>query len=120
MALWLDRAGTFSVTSERYAAQENQCGAVGQQMFVYKVRIHATPGLDERGFILDNKKVQHYFDSGFRNLTEVPSCERIAMQAARALAAMCRTATRVDVTISAAGYDASVTASFYPNRYEGT
>lgn len=94
------REGQF-VTN--FSTSNNQCGKAGQQIYRYVCEIEVGEQLDKHGFILDNYKVQEYFDAEYRSAVSARSCEQIALRAAEdfqfMLASDGRTVHRVSVTI---------------------
>jgi|SRR5581483_8531651 len=71
----MSRTGTFVAN---FTSAQNQCGGEGQQIYNYTVEITIGESLDDHGFVLDNYKVQEYFDREYKHVEGARSCERIA------------------------------------------
>jgi hypothetical protein len=105
MTMTLERTGQFAVTWTE--SNENQCGLHGTQILTYRVKITSdTSNLNTQGFIVDNDKIQHYFDTRYKNVKEFGSCEHLAMIACKDLRLLCTKdgaiVKAVDVEISGA------------------
>ena len=98
--LSLRRHARFTVHSCS-GSRDNQCGAANTTDFTYTVVITTDPVVDEHGFIIDSLDVKRYFEEAFGNIqSDLPSCERMCMQAATDLAALVgRPCQRVEVQI---------------------
>lgn len=84
--LTLARSGKFTVGGDSINAQF-QCGLPGQREFRYHVTIIGSADcLTREGFVVNNQLIQQYFDWRFGTVTELPSCERIAIRACEDLA----------------------------------
>lgn len=94
------RRGEFIVN---FTTTKNQCGSGGQKLYRYVCEIEVGEALDDHGFILDNYKVQEYFDREYGNATTAYSCERIAQIATMTFLNMLRNRQRevhrISVTI---------------------
>lgn len=93
------RRGEFIVN---FTTTKNQCGSGGQKLYRYVCEIEVGEALDDRGFILDNYRVQGYFDREYSTPQPARSCERIADIAVGDFRTMLegREIHRVSVTIS--------------------
>jgi hypothetical protein len=97
--LLLTRAGYFDI-GQVDGDDSNQCGSRGERRIRYHVAIVSPPDhLNSHGFVLDNNDVQAYFDRTYSHVTDLPSCERIAMQACHDLASIAGCVVNVEVTI---------------------
>jgi hypothetical protein len=87
-----------------FTTTKNQCGSGGQQLYRYVCEIEVGESLDDHGFILDNYRVQGYFDREYAKPQIARSCERIADIAVGDFRTMLeeqgREIHRVSVTIS--------------------
>jgi hypothetical protein len=84
-SITLTRRARFAVLSCT-GSTDTQCGNVGTRDFTYTVEITCHPSrLDLRGFIIDSLEVKRYFEETFGMLHDFPSCETMAMRAARDL-----------------------------------
>jgi hypothetical protein len=94
------RRGEFIVN---FTTTKNQCGSGGQKLYRYVCEIEVGESLDDHGFILDNYKVQEYFDREYGNASTAYSCERIAQIATMTFLNMLRNRERdvhrISVTI---------------------
>lgn len=115
---------TFSMRREgqfvtHFNRASNQCGTRGQNIYSYICEIEVGPNLDDHGFILDNYKVQGYFDRTYMLPQPAQSCERIAQLAADHFADVLtrngRDVKRVNVTISGSSF-AGLTATWEAER----
>lgn len=85
LELSIRRHGQFHVAWS--GDNQNQCGRSGTSILTYDVNIIGDEEhLTEQGFIIDNFEIQEFFEQRFGNVVNFPSCEHIAMQAARGLA----------------------------------
>lgn len=116
--LSLRRHARFTVHSCS-GSRDNQCGAANTTDFTYTVVITTDPVVDEHGFIIDSLDVKRYFEEAFGNIQgDLPSCERMCMQAATDLAALVgHTCRKVEVQI---GTDALAGLSAVWVREAGT
>lgn len=85
--LAISKSGYIEVGSVR--EDKNQCMERGVRELDYHVEIQCAPEkLTSQGFILDRHKVGEYFDTKYRRVDVLPSCEEMAKQAAEELAAL--------------------------------
>ena len=86
MKLTLDKSGVF--TTWFISGQEHRkCGMAATTAFNYDVHIEGTDKkLSDEGFLIENGRIQEYFESTYAMPQPVRSCELIACIAARALA----------------------------------
>lgn len=85
MKIELERSGKFR-TSFLHGDIDGKCGLPDAQEFSYTVRIYGTDkSLSPEGFIIENSRVQLYFDRTYAHVKQYRSCELIASKAAEAL-----------------------------------
>lgn len=109
MPVSLRRVGVFVVSGRR---DETQCGKRGVRKLRYRVKIRGDDAhLDARGFLIDNVAVADFFAERWFGLEELPSCEKIACEAARELAALVgEGCSAVEVTVGLEDGQAALTA----------
>lgn len=97
--LKLQREGRFYV--EEAQDTRTQCGREGTTRFNYRVEVlcHDT-ALDENGFIVDQFEIHNLLNTRYKKLNRLPSCEELALDAAKAIAGMCKDLIGVRVFIS--------------------
>lgn len=84
MPLRLEKQGTF--TTSFIGSPEYKCGPEATTQFAYQLRIDATnESLSPEGFIIENGRLQAYFDNAYSRPQPVKSCERIAADACKAI-----------------------------------
>lgn len=80
----VERTGQFPFTmgSNNYGSNGDQCGLIGQSVLNYRVRAQKED-LDYRGFVVDHADVDRYFQTKWLNFvdTDAPSCELISKRA---------------------------------------
>lgn len=88
MKLTLHRTGDFFVNDK--AEDSTQCGfRRGDRQVFFDVTIESDNALvDDKGFVLDNNEVQHYFERKYAAVEEFKSCETIACSAIEDLRAL--------------------------------
>lgn len=97
--LTLRREGQFQV--EATEDRDTQCGIMGTSRFDYRVEVTCREtALDENGFIVDQLEIHKAMQEKYRMMFRLPSCEELAIHAAKMIASMCREIERVSVTIS--------------------
>lgn len=98
--LTLARAGKFTVGGDSIDDQF-QCGLPGTREFRYHVTVVGSAEcLTREGFLLDNRRIQDYFDGAYGNVTALPSCERMAIRACEDIAALVGDgALKIEVTM---------------------
>lgn len=86
MKVTLEKSGSFH-TYFAHGDLDSKCGMPASQEFKYDVKVEGT---DEQftpeGFLIENSKIQTYFDDTYRHRRFYRSCEQIACDAARDLA----------------------------------
>lgn len=90
MQVSIERNGQFHAVN--MVPNPCKCAAMRTRNYKYFVRVNATDEkLTREGFVLNNEKIQEYFDSKFGKLApkwNAISCERMALTAARELCTM--------------------------------
>jgi len=85
MNVSLSKTGKFEANFDE-ALPELKCGAPGQWTFDYSVKVDADDShLSPEGFVIENGRIQTYFDNAYAKRQPVRSCELIACHAARAI-----------------------------------
>lgn len=111
--LTLNQSGFFDVYTD--GNRSNQCGPLGNSTNHYVVQIECRGNdLCAQGFIVDNTRLQRFFEHMFRRTESYPSCEAMAVQACTEVAMWLqnegREPTRISVEIGPAP-NREVTAS---------
>lgn len=85
MKLSLEKSGSFQ-SNFQTGSIEGKCGLPMSNSYEYFVRVNGTDKrLSPEGFIIENSRIQSYFDNTYALVTEFRSCELIASKAAKAI-----------------------------------
>lgn len=96
--------GTFRVHPDQWRDTPGHCGLRPTEV---RYRTEVTGYLDGRGFVLDVRESKAYFDKTYGDPSSgLPSCEMMAVKAARALwsKALAPTKVRVEIQASLHGF----------------
>lgn len=118
MKLTLDKSGAFQ-TWFISGDEDRKCGLPDTSTFNYSVKIEGTDArLSAEGFLVENSRIQQYFDKTYKKVQPVKSCERIACDAARALGEMIRREGRdvVSVTVTISGTPGANLTAIWKNH----
>lgn len=88
MKLTLEKSGSFN-THFIPGHDDQKCGMPLVDSFNYDVSIEGSDDhLTPEGFLIENGRIQEYFEQAYRKRQPVRSCEQIACDAAKQLASL--------------------------------
>lgn len=88
LELTMERSGTFKPKLKATPGHVGKCDMPSKNVYRYHAQVTATDEhLSKEGFIMDNARIQDFFDNAYNGLSEM-SCEKMASFAARGLGAI--------------------------------
>lgn len=98
ISLTLTRRGSFKI--ESVGDDTTQCGLRGTRKLFYRVEVTCPDSeLDSNGFMVDQLDIHAMLNKRYAKMAIMPSCERMAIDAARVVWGMVKAPTRVCVTM---------------------